>query len=61
MMEIESVKVRRAGSETDTNAKLVVEVQDASGRWHELGRERLNGNFSICWSLPGAIEPDHRS
>lgn len=52
MMEIQSVKIRRVGGEDDPDAEVVVEVQDWHGEWRELGREKLSGNFSSCWSLP---------
>jgi len=52
MMEVQSVKIRRVGGEDDPEAEVVVEIQDWLGEWREIGRERLDSNFSHCWSLP---------
>ena len=52
MMEIQTVGIRRVGSEKDPFAKVVVSIQDQYDDWRDLGDEYLTANFSHNWVLP---------
>lgn len=51
-MRIRSVGIVKIGND------VVLQIQDMDGKYHELGKEDVDGNFGSWWNLPGGLKYD---
>ena len=58
-MNIQSVGIRRRGTEDDPNAEVICSVQMPNGQWIDVITEKIDGNFShnVDLNLTVDIEP----
>jgi hypothetical protein len=51
--QVVAVGIRRIGAEGNPLAEVALSVQYADGTYEEIGRERVNANFSSWWKPKG--------